>query len=172
MSHLIENGHTQIAYFSGPSHSAHSQDRFEGYRQRMVEENLTVIPEYVLTVGSNIENGYEIGRAFFKERTPRPTAVLCYNDLVAIGVINALSDLGFDVPRDVSVIGFDNIDICDSVRVPLTTVYAPAYEIGQKAAELVFRQIQNRSRMLNERIVLEPDLVVRKSVSPRGILNT
>jgi len=92
-----------------------------------------------------------------------PTAVFCYNDLVAIGLINALLELKIKVPEQVSVIGFDNIDFCESVKIPLTTVHVPAYEIGKSAAELLIRQIENPDELLNEKIFLEARLIERSS---------
>jgi LacI family transcriptional regulator len=168
VSYLISQGHTRIAYFSGPSHSAHSRDRLEGYRRAMIERNIPVRPEYIVQVGSYIENGFKEGMAFYDKIRIPPTSVLCYNDLVAIGLINALLEMGIEVPQNVSVVGFDNIDICDSVKIPLTTVYGSAYQIGQRAAELIIRQISDRSHSLNKRILLDPELVIRKSVSHRG----
>jgi DNA-binding LacI/PurR family transcriptional regulator len=94
-----------------------------------------------------------------------PTAIFCYNDLVAIGLINALLELKINVPEQASVVGFDNIDFCESVKIPLTTVHVPAYEIGRNAAELLIRQIDNPDHILSEKIWLEARLVERSSCS-------
>ena len=167
VSYLISQGHRNIAYFSGPSHSAHSDDRLEGYRKALNEHHIFVREEYICQAGSYIENGYERGIAFFREISDLPTAVFCYNDLVAIGLINALLELRIKVPEDVSLVGFDNIDICNSVKIPLTTVDVLAYSIGEKASHLLMEQMQNSAKMLNKQEVLDPQLVIRKSVTKK-----
>lgn len=165
VSYLQSLGHEKIAYFSGPSHSAYSYDRLEGYRRALLEWQFQLKQDYILQVGPYIENGYERGKAFFGSVADLPTAVLCYNDLVAIGLIDALLEMGIDVPGEVSVIGFDNIDICDSVKVPLTTVDVLAYQIGKTAADLLVEQISEPTLPLNKKVVLEPKIVIRQSVA-------
>jgi LacI family transcriptional regulator len=163
VSYLIGLGHTEIAYFSGPTYSSHSQDRLQGYQQALIDHNLSIRKEYMVEVGSYISNGYQAGKTFFSSRSPFPSAVFCYNDLVAIGLINALLELGIKVPQQVSVIGFDDIDICESVKIPITTMRVPAHEIGRKASELVIKQIQNIKQSNNEKIMLETKLIERSS---------
>jgi LacI family transcriptional regulator len=94
-----------------------------------------------------------------------PTAIFCYNDLVAIGLINALLDLGIKVPQSVSVVGFDNIDFCEFLKIPLTTVNMPAYEIGKFATKLLIKQIHDSNASLNENIILKHKLIKRNSCS-------
>jgi DNA-binding LacI/PurR family transcriptional regulator len=163
VNYLIGLGHSQIAYFAGPSHSAHSGDRLLGYQQAHIEHHLPLRNDFIISVGSYIENSYKIALKFFISSQDLPTAVFCYNDLVAIGLINALLELNIHVPEQVSVIGFDNIDFCESVKIPLTTVHMPAYEIGKSAAELLIRQIENPDELLNEKIFLETRLIERSS---------
>lgn len=163
VKYLIELGHTEIAYFAGPSYSSHSNDRLAGFQQAFIDHNLPIPKNFIQQVGSYIGNSYQVGKEFFSQNNNLPTAVFCYNDLVAIGLINALLEFGIQVPDQVSVIGFDNIDICESVKIPLTTVHVPAYDIGRKAAELLIRQIMSPDEILNEKIILEAKLIVRNS---------
>lgn len=167
VSYLIELGHKQIAYFAGPTSSVHSLERLHGYQQALIDNQLPIQQQYIVQVGSYIENGFLAGKDFFSNKKELPTAMLCYNDLVAIGLVNALAELNVAVPEDVSVIGFDDIDFCKSFRVPLTTVHVPAYEIGRKAAELLIKQIQNRSEALKEKIILDAQLIKRNSCAKR-----
>jgi LacI family transcriptional regulator len=168
VNYLIELGHTEIAYFAGPSYSSHSTDRLAGYQQAFMDRNLPIPKNFIQQVGSYIGNSYQVGKEFFSQQNNLPTAVFCYNDLVAIGLINALLELGIPVPDQVSVIGFDDIDICESVKVPLTTVHVPAYEIGSKAAELLIQQIMNTGEIINEKIILEAKLIERKSCAKKS----
>lgn len=163
VSYLIRLGHTGIAYFSGPAYSAHSFDRFEGYQHALIDHKIPIRKDYIFEVGSYIANGYQAGKNFFSNQSIIPSAVFCYNDLVAIGLIDALIELGIKVPEQVSVIGFDDIDICASVKIPLTTIHVPAYEIGRKASDLLIRQIQNSNQSDNEKIILETKLIERNS---------
>jgi len=163
VNYLIGLGHTRIGYFAGPSHSAHSEDRLLGYQQAHIEHHLPLRKDLIISVGSYIENSFEIAREIFASSQDLPTAVFCYNDLVAIGLINALLELKIKAPEQVSVIGFDNIDFCESVKIPLTTIHVPAYEIGRKATELLIRQIDNPDEFLNEKILLETRLIERSS---------
>jgi LacI family transcriptional regulator len=168
VNYLIALGHTEIAYFAGPSYSSHSTDRLAGYQQAFIDHNLPIPKNFIQQVGSYIGNSYQVGIEFFSQNTHLPTAVFCYNDLVAIGLINALLELGIQVPDQISVIGFDDIDICESVKIPLTTVHVPAYEIGRKAAELLIRQIMNPDEILNEKIILEAKLIGRDSCAKKS----
>ena len=167
VSYLINLGHTEIAYFSGPTYSAHSFDRLQGYQQALIDHKLPIRKDFIINVGSYIENGYQSGKKFYSRQSKRPSAVFCYNDLVAIGLINALIESNINVPDQVSVIGFDDIDICGSIKIPLTTIHVPAYEIGRKASELLIRQIQNSDQLLNEKIILKTRLVQRNSCTKR-----
>lgn len=163
VSYLIDLGHTKIAYFAGPFFSAHSNDRRQGYQQALIDHNLPIQKQYIVQAGSYVEDGYALGKEFFSQNDNFPMAVLCYNDLVAIGLVNVLSELNIAVPEQVSVIGFDDIDFCKSFRIPLTTVHIPAYEIGKAAAELLIKQINHRSKPLNEKVILEASLIKRNS---------
>ncbi len=168
VGYLIKLGHTEIAYFSGPSYSAHSTDRLEGYQQALIDHHLPVQKNYIKQVGSYIANSYQVGKHFFTGTGDKPTAVFCYNDLVAIGLINALTDSGIQVPEQVSVIGFDNIEFCESARIPLTTVDVPAYDIGKTAAELLIKQISNTPEIFNEKVILQAKLVERNSCTQKS----
>jgi len=167
VNYLIQEGHKRIAYFSGPSHSSHSEDRAEGFRRACLENRISCRSEDVVQTGSYIQDGYEKGKSFFTSQADCPSAVFCYNDLVAIGLINALTELGFSVPDDISVIGFDNIDYGAHFRIPLTTVYVPAYEIGKIAAEMVIEQISGQGNTKNRKQILDVELIIRDSVSKK-----
>ena len=168
VKYLIDMGHKEIAYFGGPAYSAHSRDRFEGYQQALIDNDLPICYDYILEVGSYISDSYDTAKKIFSASEDLPSAVFCYNDLVAIGLINALLELGIDVPGTVSVIGFDDIDICKSVKIPLTTIHVPAYEMGKKAAELLIKQIEYPDLTFHEKILLKAELVERNSCTRKS----
>jgi LacI family transcriptional regulator len=102
---------------------------------------------------------------YFRDRSPadRPTAVMCYNDLVALGLIRALRELGIGVPEHVSVVGFDDLALMPYVGIPLTTVHVPKVQMGERATELLIRHIEAPKAMPPERIYYDGKLVVRSS---------
>jgi len=166
VSYLIKLGHKNIAYFAGPSYSIQSFERLEGYQKALNVNNIHFKNENIIQVGSYIENGYEKGKSLFSNFNPNsPTAVFCYNDLVAMGLMNALAEVGINVPNQVSIIGFDDINLCGSFKIPLTTVRVPAYQIGQTAANILLEQIINGSQVKKEKKILNAELVIRDSCS-------
>jgi LacI family transcriptional regulator len=163
VSHLIELGHARIAYFSGPAYSAHSDERLAGYRKAHIERNLQVREADIVAVGSYAAESRRAAKGFFADPENRPTAVFCYNDLVAIGLINGLEELGIRVPDEVSVMGFDDLDSGEYFKIPLTTVHVPAYKIGFAAAELLIRRMGTQEPVEYEKIFFQTKLIIRKS---------
>ncbi len=167
VSYLIKRGHTKIAHFAGPARSGHGQKRLDGYKQALIDHKLSINKDFIISVEPYAPNGYQAGKELFGKKRELPTAVFCYNDLVAIGLINALTEIGIDVPTEVSVMGFDNIEFGEYVKIPLTTVQMPAYEIGKSATDLLVRQIGRSSTPLLQKVVLEHKVVERASVAKR-----
>lgn len=163
VSYLIKLGHKNIAHLAGPIHSGHGQKRLEGYKQAHIDNHIPINNSFIIPIEPYTTNGYQATLDLFATGKEHPTAVFCYNDLIAIGVIEALTKLNIKVPEKVSVVGFDNIDFSGFVRIPLTTVQMPAYEIGKAATQLLIKQISNSSKQLSENITLEHTLIVRES---------
>lgn len=166
VQYLVEQGHTRIVHFAGPQYSMHSDERIDGVRRAYAAGRLVMEEEDVVHAGASLEDGYRAGLAFFRDHADRPTAVTCYNDLVAIGVMRALRELGLDVPGDVSVIGFDDIDMASYLSVPLTTVSSPRREIGRRATRMLIQHVEAADPIPPEKVVLETDLVIRESTAP------
>lgn len=102
---------------------------------------------------------------YFRDRTEdRPTAVTCYNDLLALGLIRALRELGLRGPTDVSVIGYDDIDMAGYASIPLTTVPVPKGEMGRQAAEMLIKHIETYHVDTIEKVCLQAGLIARESV--------
>src|SRR5262245_213680 len=120
----------------------------------------------IVRAGAHLEDGYRAGLAYFRDRetSDRPTAVTCYNDLVAIGLCRALAELGIRVPDDVSVIGFDDIPLSEYLPVPLTTVSTPKREMGAVAARMLIEHVESTDVLPPQRAKVEADAVVRASV--------
>ena len=168
VEHLIALGHTRIAHLAGPRYSAHSAERVQGVRNAFSASRLVFADDVIVAAGAHLDDGYRVGLALFRDADPahRPTAVTCYNDLVAIGLCRALGELGLRVPADVSVIGFDDIPLCEYLPVPLTSVRMPAFAMGELATQMLVRQIESRESVTPQRIYLDATLVERRSTAP------
>lgn len=163
VNHLIKLGHRKIAYFGGPPHSGHAKKRYLGYQLALNENGIPLNDQFIYNVGPNIEDSFQIALDLFSKKSDLPTAVFCYNDLAAIGVMSALEKLGINVPEDVSVFGFDNIDFGKYLKIPLSSIDLPAYRIGEEAVKLIIEIIQSNSTISNKKVVLDHKVVRRNT---------
>ncbi|MCL4424992.1 MAG: LacI family transcriptional regulator [Firmicutes bacterium] len=161
--YLLDRGHRLIAHISGPDYMSTSLDRRVGYRKALTEAGLEVAPGFLRRGDFRLEGGYREMKGLLSEGL-RPTAVFAANDLMAIGAMQALEEVGLEVPTDVSVVGFDDITLASLVKPSLTTIRQPAYQMGQEAARLLVRRIL-RDEPRTE-IILRGELVERNSVAP------
>ncbi|MGB9434868.1 MAG: LacI family DNA-binding transcriptional regulator [Candidatus Acidiferrum sp.] len=164
LTHLYSLGHRNIAFIRGQSFSSDSAERWNSIVAAADEIGITIKPELVVQLDRDIsspELGYPVvqqllsgGRTF--------TALVAFNDMSAIGAIRALQDLGLSVPRDVSVIGFDDIKVAAFNNPRLTTIRQPLSNMGRIAAQCVLSQL-NGSEPFRKLILVEPELAVRES---------
>jgi DNA-binding LacI/PurR family transcriptional regulator len=165
VSHLIELGHRRIVHISGPPHTYHTHERIHGVQRAYSQSPLIYSDDLIYEGGTSLDDGYRVGRALFEGVDPkmRPTGVACFNDLVAIGVLRALVQLGICVPDDVSVVGCDDIEAASFLSPPLTTVCGPREDIGRTAAELLLQEIENPDSSETRHVRLESRLIVRST---------
>ena len=165
VEYLMNNGHKKIVHFAGPPESAHTKERIDGFRSAFCESSLVFNKEMIIPVGAHHEVSYEKTVKYFRSRNRKdyPTAVVCFNDLQALAVMAALKDLDIKVPKDISIIGNDDIHCAGIYSMPFTTIKSPQKEIGQKAAEILIRDIESPNSIPIERIVLDTELMIRKS---------
>ena len=167
VEYLIRQGHTRIVHFAGPRYSMHSEERLDGVRHACSASHLIFHDDDAIEAGAHLADGYRAALGCFRKRTgaARPTAVTCYNDLVAIGLCRALNELGLRVPDDVSVVGFDDIALTEFVPVPITTVRVPKFRMGELAAEMLIRHVESRAAIPPQRAYLDAQLIVRRSTA-------
>jgi LacI family transcriptional regulator len=162
--HLIELGHQRIAYISPPQHLTFSQLRIQGFENAMAAHHLPIPPDYVIE-GDLTEAGGFQAAAMLLNLPEAPTAIMTGNDLMAFGVMSQLQSRGLRVGVDVAVGGFDDVPLAEHFHPGLTTVRQPIYDIGQRLAQLLLRQIAGEP-LTETGILLSPELVVRASSSP------
>ncbi|MFJ6797142.1 LacI family DNA-binding transcriptional regulator [Streptomyces sp. NPDC091268] len=169
--HLLAAGHRRIAYVRGPGHLQQVRDRREGLVHAVEESGLGAdaivdIPAEKMDVGA----GRDVG-ARLLGLSPRPTAVFCANDLLALGVMQTAFGAGVRIPDDLAVVGYDDIEFAEASLIPLTSVRHPAAEIGRLAARLLLQELEPSDPEHDHQhtgIVLQPELVVRRSSMPRS----
>jgi LacI family transcriptional regulator len=163
---LIRAGHRRIGYINGEALMDACRDRLKGYRQALAAADLPFDPELVRPGNWEPSAGYEQTRALMQLADP-PSAIFCANDLMAVGCIEALKELGMQVPEDVAVIGYDDREIAQFTHPPLTTVLLPHFEMGSEAAACLIEHAR-RPRPRPAQIKIECPLIERKSVDPTG----
>lgn len=163
---LIRAGHRRIGYINGEALMDASRDRLKGYRHALAAADLPYDPDLVRPGNWEPSAGYEQTRSLMRLRDP-PTAIFCANDLMAIGCIEALREIGRDVPKDVAVIGYDDREIAQFTHPPLTTILLPHFEMGAEAAAYLIDRT-HRPSPRPAQIKVECRLIERKSVGPVG----
>jgi LacI family transcriptional regulator len=166
--YLFGLGHERIVHFAGPDYSMHSEERIEGFRQAFFDEQMLYTRDLVRPAGASLSDGYESGLRYLAETSEdeRATAITCYNDLVAIGVMRALAEKGVSVPSEISVMGFDDILASEYAAVPLSTMHVPKREMGRCAVELLIKHMELGGTHPLEHITLQAELKVRSSTAP------
>ncbi len=135
-AHLLQLGYRRVAYVSGPANHSDDEERLSGYRQALAERGIAFDPTLILQ-GNGRASGGERAWAQLLVLRPRPVAVFCYNDVTAIGLMRAARKSGCAIPRDLSLVGFDDVPFASYVQPSLTTVAQPKGEMGRKAVEMV-----------------------------------
>jgi LacI family transcriptional regulator len=160
--HLLARRAKRIAMIEGPTASGAA--RITGFTRAVADAGRTIDPALMVTGDWTRRGGYEAMQQILRRRSrARPDAVFCANDLMAIGAIEALREAGLEVPDDVAVAGFDDVDAATIVQPPLTTVVNPAYDIGFRAGELLITRLEGEYDGAGRTVMLPCPLVVRQS---------
>ena len=162
IGHLWELGHRRIAFVTGPQGGRSSGERLAGYRAGCEAHDLPVIPEWIIAGGGLLEDGVAALTALMGLPQP-PTAVLCYNDMAAIGLLAAAQAAGIRVPADLSIIGYDNIPFSAFTTPALTTVDQPKQTMGRLAVQTCLTALADGA---TGDAVVEGQLIIRASTAP------
>lgn len=139
---LIDQGHKKIAYVNGPEDNSLAKDRYFGYQTSLQSADIDLNDKFFYQGNYKLETGVDAAQ-YFLSLKERPTAIFCANDEMAIGLIYELQKNGVNIPHDISVAGFDDIDFASTIRPALTTVNQNAKTIGYKATEALFERMKN-----------------------------
>ena len=164
VEHLLALGHRRIACLAGPSSFAASRARVMGWRRALERAGIAPQPHWLLEGDFRVADGYALTRELLRDKSD-VTAIFASNDLLAIGALRAAAELGWPVPKRLSVIGFDGIEMGAFTYPPLTTVGYSIRSIGETAATVLIDRIAGRRTEPCD-IVVTPELIVRESTGP------
>jgi LacI family transcriptional regulator len=162
-SHLIGLGHKRISCIGGTPEFTPNAERIMGFQKAMCDAGIDIDEDLIVRMNFQFEDGLKAAQHLLSLEN-RPTAIFACNDLMAIGAMRAAIDLGFRIPEDISIVGFDNIQMAKFTCPQLTTIAQPMFEMGKLGAKLLLERIRNDS-LTQRNSVLEPELVVRQSTS-------
>ena len=167
LRHLYQLGHRSIAFMRGGSHSSDADERWDCLKEVAREFGIVVRPELTVELKlwvSTPELGYGPACELLNRKV-HFTAIVCYNDVAAIGAIRAIRDHGLRIPEDISVVGFDDIESAAFYNPSITTVRQPLHEMGTVAARVLLERVRGQNSVQQMFSVL-PELVIRESTCP------
>ncbi len=163
--HLQALGHTRIGFLSGPAGLSSPQRRRSAFASKMKQCGLKVREEFIATSTMDVEGGFAAMQELLA-RPRRPTAVVCTNDLMALGAIQAAQKAQLSVPGDISIIGFDDLPLCRMFTPQLTTIALPREEIAESAFSILLKASTPGSKVKIARHSIATELKVRESTGP------
>ncbi|MCD4825887.1 MAG: LacI family transcriptional regulator [Phycisphaerae bacterium] len=159
ISHLIDLGHRKIGFL----HTKYATKMRElGYRKALADHDIPLNDELMVPIEVGIAQARQATEKLLN-RPDRPTAIVGINDFVAFGVLQAVREFGLSVPQDVAVAGFDNIELVQSLDIPLTTVAISVEKMADEAINLLLKKIEGKKTKVPEHITIEPELIIRQS---------
>lgn len=164
VEHLLNLGHTRIAFLTDDLPIAPSRERLEGYRQALIARGIAPDPALIVFGQSSRQGGFEAALRLLSLE-PRPTAVFAGDNLMTLGMLRASHTLDLAIPDDVALVGFDDFDVMTAVHPTVSAVAQPVAEVGRRAGELLVRRLQGHDGP-PEHVSLPTELIVRESSGP------
>jgi LacI family transcriptional regulator len=166
--YLLNLGHEKIAFIAGPPLSETSRRRQTGIERALIDAGCSLRPQWCVAGFPSSDGGFQAMNSLLSNSGERPTAALVYNDLMALGVLHAVRNHGLRVPKDISVIGFDDIPMAAHTDPPLTTLSQPKYHMGRLSVQLL-RAMRRGDPIPNQGyVLLESPLMIRESTGRPG----
>ncbi|MCB0047646.1 MAG: LacI family DNA-binding transcriptional regulator [Caldilineaceae bacterium] len=168
LHHVIELGHERIAYLGNTRGGRTNLQRRQGYEEALAQAGLKIRADYIVNGENGMpQSGAQSMRALLESATALiPTAVVCFNDMMALGAMQAIRQAGLRVPDDLSLTGFDNVDLAAYFNPPLTTFHQPRYELGLQAATMMLQALNGEIGPAEQASCLRGELIVRQSTGP------
>jgi LacI family transcriptional regulator len=163
VEHLIAKGHRRICIIQGLPDTSTCKGRLQGYMDALHKHGIPLDESLIVGHDFRRENGYIETKFILRSRTP-PSAIFTTSDLITLGALQAISEEGLEVPKDISIVGFDDIESAEFFRCPITAVAQPKEHIGEIAVKLLVDHIKAQGEYEPKHIVLKPTLIVRNSV--------
>jgi len=160
-AHLREQGHRRIAFVGGPFSVRQVADRHTGFASALADRpDVTVVETASMSVAAGRVAARQLAEL---PATERPTAAFCGNDLLALGVLQEMTQRGVRIPRDLAIVGYDDIDAAEAAAVPMSSVRQPREQLGRAAAQLLLEEIEAATTHEHRHVLFKPELVVRQS---------
>lgn len=159
---LIDAGHRKIGIITGNLKKSVAQNRLQGYKNALSEAKIALNPHWIVESHFDFEGGV-LGIQSLLTQSSRPTAVFCCSDTIAVGAYQAIQQQGLRIPQDLSIMGYDDIELARYLSPPLSTICQPKAELGKLAVEALLQRIKNPSENYRT-LVLEPTCVLRESI--------
>jgi LacI family transcriptional regulator len=164
MSHLLSLGHRRIGLIYGVQGPVSAEDRLVPYRESLRAADINVEDELIIQCGTTIQDGHQAAERLLSLQK-RPTALIAINDLLAIGAMRAAADKGLQIPKDLSIVGYDNIRFSNYLVPRLTTVSKDATEVGREAVKLLLARLKEPDRP-HQVLDFSPRVILRESTGP------
>lgn len=164
LRHLLELGHRHIAFVGGPLSIRQYAERRRGAQRAIKKAGLDPhehLSDYLLAT-QNARSGEQCVEVILTS-TPRPSAIFCANDLLALGVMRGLSQRGITIPHEIALVGYDDVEFASMLSPALTSIRQPKYQLGRAAANLLLQEISEAQEHQHTQIVYQPELIVRSS---------
>ncbi len=160
MSHLYESGCRVIGFIKGRPHASGSMERYNGYKKFLKEKSLPFIKDLIAEGNSKYEGGYRAFNKIIKSQKA-VQAIFCANDYMALGAIDAARKLGFSVPENIRIVGWDDIPFASHSNIKLTTVRLPYKNLAKHAIRIVLEEISGKNIGVNSEVILKPVPLIR-----------
>ncbi len=160
---FIKEGHKDIAIIAGPKTSKPGRDRYRGYKKAMAIHKIPIKEEYVFFGDFKLNSGYEITKQIINMENP-PTAIFTCNNMMTLGCIKALRENSINIPRDMAIIGFDEIETLNVLGIPISVISRPTFEMGSIAADMLIEKLNKSTKQdRTNRLTLMPKLLLKGS---------
>lgn len=160
---LLQMKHTKLAAITGPLHLTNAKERLDGFRRAVHESRLRLAPEYIQETTFDKQGGYSKALILLR-LVPRPTAIFAGNDMIALGALLAIREAGLRCPEDISLMGFDDLDIAETTNPSLSSVSQSGYQLGTTAARILLDRLEG-DKGPAKHLVLQTSLKLRHSVA-------